>query len=99
MAHKIKIIENIFSHKNIRKNGDIVNINIERVEKNSQYPEGIRYSLSYISNGESLLRYDNYAGHSHHKHIKNKRILYDFKDEWMLIEDFDKDLELLGIKL
>jgi hypothetical protein len=42
------------------------------VEKSKEYPEGLRYSFQAHSNGETLLRYDNYNIHSgsrHHKHI------------------------------
>mgnify|MGYP001601072723 FL=1 len=72
---------------------------IERVEKTGQYSEGVRYSLSYIKEGKTVLRYDNHAGHPHHKHIGTKRIPYEFHDEWKLIEDFMEDLKKLGIHI
>ena len=99
MTGKPKVIGEIFSHKHIKDNGDIVDIKIEQVEKNPQYAEGIRYSLSYIREGKTVLRYDNHAGHAHHKHIGNKRKPYEFKDEWQLISDFEEDLNKLGIRL
>lgn len=34
-----------------------------------------------------------------HKHIKDNRKDYEFKDEWQLISDFEEDLLKLGIKL
>ena len=99
MSKKPTILGEIFSHKHIRDNGDIVDIKIEQVEKNEQYSEGVRYSLSYIKEGKTLLRYDNHAGHPHHKHIRNKRAPYEFKDEWQLISDFEEDLKKFGINL
>ena len=96
---KPKVIREIFSHKHIKDNGDIVDIKIEQIEKTGQYAEGVRYSLSYIRNGKTAVRYDNHAGHPHHKHIGNKRIHYEFRDEWQLIADFEEDLKRLGIKL
>jgi hypothetical protein len=45
---------------------------VYKVEKSKEYPEGLRYSFQAHSNGETLLRYDNYNIHSdsrHHKHI------------------------------
>lgn len=99
MTPKPKIMREIFSHKNIRDNGDILDIKIEQVERNQQYEEGVRYSLSYIRNGKTILRYDNHAGHPHHKHVGNKRKPYEFKDEWQLIADFEEDLKKLGIHL
>lgn len=99
MTTKPKVIKDIFSHKHIKDNGDIVDIRIEQVVKNEQYTEGVRYSLSYIRDGKTVLRYDNHAGHPHHKHIGNKRKPYEFTDEWQLIADFEEDLKKLGINL
>lgn len=96
MPSKPKAIREIFSHKYVKDNGDIVDIMVEQVEKNEQYPEGVKYSLNYISNGKSILRYDNHAGHPHHKHIGDKRKPYEFKDEWQLMSDFEEDLRKLG---
>ena len=99
MSRKPTVIREIFSHKHIRDNGDIVDMKIEQVEKNEQYAEGVRYSLSYIRDGQTVLRYDNHAGHPHHKHVGDKRKPYGFKDEWQLIADFEEDLKKLGIQL
>jgi len=99
MTKAPKVIEDIFSHKHIKDNGDIVDMKIEQVEQNEQYPEGIRYSLSYIRDGKNVLRYDNHAGHPHHKHVGGKRKPYEFKDEWQLIADFEEELKELGIHL
>ena len=102
MKSKPKVIREIFIHKQIKDNGDIIDIKIEQIEKTEkteQYKEGIRYSLSYIRDGKTLLRYDNHAGHPHHKHIGDKRKPYEFTDEWQLIADFEEDLKKLGIQL
>lgn len=99
MTKAPKAIHEIFSHKHIKDNSDIVDMKIEQVEQNEQYPEGIRYSLSYIRDGKAVLRYDNHAGHPHHKHIGDKRKPYEFKDEWQLIADFEEDLKKQGIEL
>ncbi|MBI2661613.1 hypothetical protein HYX09_05115 [Candidatus Woesearchaeota archaeon] len=93
------VIKDIFSDKHIKDNGDIVDIKIQEVRKTRQYQEGVRYSLAYVRDGKNLVRYDNYMGHGHHKHIKDKRKNYEFKDEWQLISDFEEDLLKLGIKL
>ena len=98
-AEEKLILRDIFSHKHIKDNGDIVDINIQEVKKTQEYPEGVRYSLVYVRDGKNLVRYDNYMGHWHHKHIRDKRKDYEFKDEWQLISDFEEDLLKLGIKL
>ena len=53
----------------------------------------------YVRNGKNVVRYDNYKGHGHHKHIKDKRKPYEFKDEWEVVKDFEHDLNKLGIEL
>lgn len=93
------IIRDIFSHKQIRDNGDIIDISIQEVKKSEEYPEGVRYSLVYIRDGKNIVRYDNYMGHGHHKHIRGRRKEYEFKDEWQLIADFEEDLKKFGIRL
>ncbi|MAE43204.1 hypothetical protein CMO93_05510 [Candidatus Woesearchaeota archaeon] len=102
MAKKEKesiVIRDIFSHKQIRDNGDIIDISIQEVKKSEDYPEGVRYSLVYVRDGKNLVRYDNYMGHGHHKHIGNRRKEYEFKDEWQLFSDFEEDLNKLNIRL
>ena len=95
---KPKVTREIFSHSYANEDGDITDIKIEEVEKNDQYKEGIRYTLSYIRDGKALLRYDNYAGHPHHKHVKDKRKPYEYKDVWNLLEDFETDLKNMRIE-
>ena len=99
MKRKTIVIRDIFIHKFVYDNGDTLDIVIQEVEKSEEYPEGVRYKLVYVRDGKNVLRYDNYAKHGHHKHIKGKRLEYAFKDEWQLVPDFEKDLNELGIKL
>lgn|SRR3989344_8923528 len=91
------IIRDLFSHKWVRDNGDILDIFIQEVKKSEEHPEGVRYSLVYVRDGKNIVRYDNYGKHGHHKHINGKRLEYVFKDAWQLIPDFEKDLNELGI--
>lgn len=99
MSKKPTVLGEIFSHKQVLDNSGILDMKIEQVAKTEQYPEGVRHSLSYIREGKTIVRYDNHAGHPHHKHIGNKRIAYKFADEWKLIEDFMEDLKKLGIRI
>ncbi len=88
----------IFRHKLIEENGDIIEIKILKVPTSEQNSEGVSYSLVYIREGKRLVGYDNFEGHlkegsSHHKHIKDQVIPYQFVDEWKLIADFNEDIE------
>ena len=38
-AEETLILQDIFSHKHIKDNGDIVDINIQEVKKTQEYPE------------------------------------------------------------
>ena len=70
-----------------------------------QVPHGFKYSLQFAkwtgSGWDSnFLRYDNFCGHTDHKHIKGQRFPYKFTDVDALIRDFNADArELLGFEL
>lgn len=90
--------EEIFVHKHIEENGDIIEMRIFRVPITEKNKEGVSYSLVYIHNGERMIGFDNFEGHetegnNHHKHIRGRIIPYDFVDEWRLISDFDEEVE------
>ena len=94
-----KALDIIFGHKQILDNGDILDIKIERIERTKDYPEGIRHSLVYVRDNINLVRFDNHHGQKSHKHIKGKKLPYEFIDEWKLVGDFLEDLNKLGIDL
>ncbi len=89
--------EEIFIHKHVEENGDIIEMRILKVPKTPRQPEGINYSLVYIRKGKRLVGYDNFEGHGeklrHHRHIRDHIEPYIFIDEWKLIEDFMVDVE------
>lgn len=93
--------EEIFTYKETRENGDIIELRIFRVPKSPQNPEGISYSCVYIRNGERLVGYDNFEGHEqegmrHHRHVKDRVMPYEFIDEWTLIQEFMEDVEKIN---
>ena len=94
----------IFRHRQlVLKEGrllGIVDMRIYRIPQRAAYEEGVKYSLIFArlnpSTGKfegDYLRYDNYRGHGHHKHVKGKREPYKFESIDRLIEDFLSDLE------
>ncbi len=89
--------EELLNHKHVEENGDIIELHIWRVPKTNENPEGIVYSLVYIRNKKRLIGYDNethgLGSSNHHKHIKDRTVLYQFIDEWRLTEDFANDVE------
>lgn len=89
--------EEIFIHKHVEENGDIIEMRILKVQKSALQPEGIAYSLVYIRNGKRIVGYDDFEGHGekfrHHRHVNAHISPYNFVDEWKLIEDFMIDVE------
>ena len=68
------------------------------MQKSEKQPEGVSYTMVYIRNGERVVGYDNFERHvlggsSHHKHIGERILLYEFVDYWKAIGDFDADVE------
>ena len=83
----------IFEFKQKKPDGDVIEIRVWKVDISKQHPEGIRYSMVYISNGKRLVGYDNYHGKGHHRHICGREEPYAFVDEWKTIEDFTANME------
>ncbi|MFH1181893.1 MAG: DUF6516 family protein [Candidatus Woesearchaeota archaeon] len=93
----------VFTHKHVYEDGDIEAIRILEVPKSEKQPEGVSYSLVYISKGERVIGYDNFEGHefegsSHHKHAGKRTMPYAFVDIWKLISDFKDDVAKLRVK-
>ena len=89
--------EEIFYHKQVESNGDIIQMRIWNVEKTSSCPEGVSYSFVYIRKGHRIIGYDN-ENHgtgmsNHHKHIGRRIVHYEFSDIWKAAEDFANDIE------
>ncbi len=94
----------IFRHRQLIFKEDrllgVVEMKIYQIPQREAYEEGIKYALTFArlnpDTGEfegDYLRYDNYRGHGHHKHIKGRRESYEFEGIEKLIEDFYSDLE------
>ena len=83
----------IFEDKHEELDGDIVEIRIWEVKPDWQHPEGVRYVLVYVQNGQRLIGYDNFHGKGHHRHVCEREENYGFTDEWTLLEDFMTDVE------
>ena len=85
----------IFYRKNIESNGDIVEMKIWKVPESKRVPSGLKYSLVYIRDGKRIIGYDNAEGKGHHRHYKNKEVIYNFRGVDNLIKDFYEDVEKL----
>jgi hypothetical protein len=73
--------------------GNIVEMKIWSVPVTEHTPDGVKYSLVYIIDGERVIGYDNERGKGDHKHIDGKQTPYQFIDVDVLVEDFSSDVE------
>lgn len=58
---------------------NLIEIVAWRVPKSKFYPEGIKYSFTFIHDGERAIAFDNFNNEGHHKHYFNKKEPYKFK--------------------
>ena len=86
--------EVIFEHKQI-DNSFLIDMRIIRVEKDKNYPEGVKYSLVAIDRktGKRILGFNNHERKGHHIHRLKRELKYNFIDEWKLIKDFNEEYE------
>ncbi len=63
-------------------------------KKTSKRPHGLKCRLYYgLSDGTSLVRYDNETRKGDHRHIENHEKTYQFKEAETLVADFLEDAE------
>lgn len=92
------MIDALFKHKEIAANGEIIEIHVFEVPKSERQPEGVSYRMVFIRDGKRIVGYDNFEGHvlkgsSHHKHIGERILPYEYVDCWKAIGDFYADVE------
>ena len=73
--------------------GNTVEIKIWSVPPTPDKPDGYKYSLVYIVNGQRVLGYDNAEGKGHHRHRGALEEAYKFISLKKLSADFIKDIE------
>ena len=84
--------ELILHERKILDRKHMVEIKIWKVKKQAHTPEGMKYSLVLIRNGERILGYDNNERRGHHRHVFGKRTNYKFSDVDKLVKDFHRDV-------
>ena len=69
-----------------------------KIPKSNFYPEGIKYSFTFVHNNKRTIAFDNFNNEGHHKHYLDKKEPYKFKslDEtsdqfFKLVEEFEKN--------
>jgi len=76
-------------------NGLLREIRIHEVSVSRNYPDGVKYScyLGDPETGEKIIGYDIHPGKGHHRHVRGRETLYEFRDLEALLGDFARDVQ------
>jgi len=81
----------------VTKKGNFIEIIAWKVPKSKFYPEGIKYSFTFVNENKRTIAFDNYNNEGHHKHHLNKKEVYRFKNLeetsnqlFRLVEQFER---------
>ena len=89
------MIPRLIKHDKITdEQGNTVEIKMWAVLPSPDKPEGYKYSLVYIVNGQRVIGYDNAEGKGHHRHRGIVEEPYSFISLEKLAEDFHRDIEV-----
>lgn len=67
-----------------------------KIPKSKSYPEGIKYSFTFVHENKRTIAFDNFNNEGHHKHYSNRKEPYKFKSLehtanqfFKLVEEFE----------
>ena len=88
----------ILRQKEVYEDGEIVELKAWAVPHSEAKPEGIKYSMAYISaNGRRILGYDNAEGKGHHRHMGDEETPFKFEGlETLTLKFLDEVSRLRG---
>jgi len=78
--------------KYIDEFGGIIEMKVYEVPRTASTPNGYKYSLVYILNGQRLVGYDNHERKGDHRHHRAETFPYAFRSIDMLVDDFLGDV-------
>lgn len=77
-------------------NNNLIEIVAWSVPKSKFYPEGVKYSFTFVHESKRIIAFDNFNNEGHHMHYFKKKEPYKFKSLgytsnqfFKLIEDFE----------
>ena len=84
----------ILHDKVLFKSGVVVETKVWQITDDDRYPDGLKYSLFAVYEGQTLVGYDSHLPKGHHRHIGEKEEPYRFTSLETLRNDFKADLEV-----
>ena len=80
----------------VTEKNNLIEIVAWKVPKSKYYPEGIKYSFTFVHENKRMITFDNFNNEGHHKHYFNEKETYKFKSLeetsnqfFKLIEEFE----------
>ncbi|MBN1377077.1 hypothetical protein JW949_01945 [Candidatus Woesearchaeota archaeon] len=85
----------------ITEKNNLIVITAWKVPVSKFYPEGVKYSFTFVHKNKRIIAFDNYNNEGHHKHYLNKKEPFKFislkktiNEFFDLVEDFENKLEV-----
>ncbi|MBN2453963.1 hypothetical protein JXB11_00290 [Candidatus Woesearchaeota archaeon] len=75
--------------------GEAIFIRVWRIAEDCDYPEGFKYSFTYIKGGKRVLGYDNFEGKGHHKHSGREEVKIEFSSINEIEKSFKEEVRRL----
>ena len=81
----------------VTEKSNLIEIVAWKVPKSKFYPEGIKYSFTFVHDNKRTIAFDNFNNEGHHKHYLSKKESYKFESLeetanqfFILVEKFEK---------
>lgn len=81
--------------KYIDECGGIVEMKVYEVPRTASTPQGYKYSLVYVLNGQRLIGYDNHEQKRDHRYYRAETSPYAFSSIDRLVDDFLADVAVI----
>ena len=87
----------LLREKVVRPDGSLLEVVIWQLPESSpERPHGLKYRLYFGRDGRCIVRYDNEAGKSDHRHVRGREVPYRFVSVERLLADCKADVERHG---
>ncbi|MBT3465129.1 hypothetical protein HOD20_05000 [archaeon] len=77
----------------ITEKNNLIEITAWKINKSINYPEGIKYSFTFVHDEKRTIAFDNYNNEGHHMHFLNKKEKYKFVSLEKTMEIFFNKVE------
>ena len=81
----------------VTEKGNFIEIVAWKVPKSKHYPEGVKYSFTFVHRQKRIIAFDNFNNEGHHRHYLSEKKECEFEslektaeDFFRLVEDFEK---------